>query len=402
MKNPGSPAIPDGEGDITADWMTQALRAGGVFDCPKIESIGVEDTGVGRSYMGTLLRCRLGYRDAAATAPEAVVVKLPSTDPASRQIAAKRLLYQREYGFYRRLAPQTPVRTPVLFYSDFDAGSQDFVLVMEDLGGMDMAGQLEGGTPAQAMCAIRAAATLHGHYWGKRDELTRSGTVDILGPRHRPALQVLYLACLGPALDRFGGLISREMRQLIERYGTRLAAHFADMAARPRTLVHGDFRCDNMFFTTDEADDIALIDWQACGVGAALYDVAYFLGDSVTTRTRRDIERDAVAAYHDILCRTGVREFSFEDCWRQYREAMLSALLVPVVVAGTLDLADEQRRCLAEAVLQRRLAAMDDLDAAELMPDRPRIWSLTGAFSALTGCAYRARKASRGLRRKPG
>ena len=53
-------------------------------------------------------------------------------------------------------------------------------------------------------------------------------------------------------------------------------------------------------------------------------------------------------------------------------------------------------------VAKRRVAAIDDLDAAEFMPHRPRIWSLTGAFSALTGCAYRAHKASRGLRRTAG
>ena len=392
--------MPDGEGDITAGWMSRALSTGSTFDFPNIASIRVESAGFG--FMGKILRCHIGYEDTVAGAPESVVVKLPSANPMNRRIALKRSLYRREYEFYRRLAPQTPIRTPALFYSDYDAGSQNFVLVMEDLGGMDMADQLEGATPAQASCSIRAAATLQGHYWGKSHELSRSGAVDILCPKNRPALQVLYLACLGPCLDRFGSLLSGEMSRLIERYGTRLAAHFADMAARPRTLVHGDFRCENMFFATDGADGIAVIDWQVCGIGLGLYDVAYFLGDSVTTQTRRDIERDAVAAYHDILCRMGVKGFSYEDCWRQYREVMLAGLMVPVIMGGALDWADERSLGLVEIVAKRRVAAIDDLDAVEFMPHRPRIWSLTGAFSALTGCAYRAHKASRGLRRTAG
>ena len=395
-----NPAIPDGESALTADWMTRALKAGGAFDFPNLAGIRVESTGAG--FMGEILRCHLGYRDDAAAAPETVVVKLPSENRASRRIAAKRSLYWREFNFYRRLAARTPVRTPTMYYSDYDAGGRDFVLVMEDLGGMDMADQLEGGTAAQAHRAIRAVATLHGHYWGRGRELTLAGAVDILSPKSRPALQVLYLACLGPCLDRFGGLYSGEFRRLVERYGTRLAAHLANLSTRPRTLVHGDFRCENMFFAPDGGDDIAVIDWQVCGIGVGLYDVAYFLGDSVTTPTRRAVERDAVAEYHDILCRMGVKEFSFEDCWRQYREGMLTGLMVPVIMGGTLDWADERSRGLAEGVTGRRIAAIGDLDAAEFMPDRPRIWSLAGAFSALTGCAYRAYKASRGLRRAAG
>lgn len=395
----GNPAIPDGEDGITADWLSQALNAGDVFDLPEMAGIRVERTGVGIGLLGDLLRCHLDYRDDAASAPDSVIVKLPGSNPTSRRIARKRSLYRREYEYYRRSAPQTPIRTPTLYYSDYDAGSQDFVLVMEDLGGLEMTDSFEGATAAQAKCAIRAAAALHGHYWNELRGSTLPGVYDSLDPRHRPAVQVLYLACLGPFLARFGNHFSGEMRRLAERYGTRVAAHLSDVAAGPRTFIHGDSRCDSIFFGGTGDDDIAAIDWQACGIGAGLYDVVYFLADSVTTETRRSIEREALVDYHDIVCRMGLKELSFEECWRDYRQTMLAGLLVPVIMGGTLDLAEERSQDLIETALKRRLAAIADLDAGEFLPRRPRIWSLAGALSALAGCTYTACKASRGLGR---
>ena len=68
------------------------------------------------------------------------------------------------------------------------------------------------------------------------------------------------------------------MRRLAETYGSRIADHIRLVAAGPKTLSHGDFRLDNIFFAADAADDIAVIDWQVSGLRSPLYDVAYFLG----------------------------------------------------------------------------------------------------------------------------
>ena len=46
----------------------------------------------------------------------------------------------------------------------------------------------------------------------------------------------------------------------------------------PHTIIHGDYRLDNLFFGTDESDyELAVIDWQIASRGGAAYDVAYFI-----------------------------------------------------------------------------------------------------------------------------
>ena len=136
-------------------------------------------------------------------------------------------------------------------------------------------------------------------------------------------------------------------------------------------------------------DDFAVVDWQGCGLGAGLYDVAYFLGTSVVPADRRRIEREALEEYHDTVCRLGARDFTFDDCRRSYRQNMLGVLMPCMLACGGLDLGDRRLHDLVKSGLQRALAAVEDLDVAEFLP-RGRFSSAGNALSILSRGAYRA------------
>ena len=202
-----------------------------------------------------------------------------------------------------------------------------------------------------------------------------------------------YLRYLVPTLKNFGGLFSEDMRRLAEAYGPRIADHMAGVAAQPLTFSHGDFLLDNMLFGPDGSDDFAVIDWQVSGISSGLYDVASFMSDSVSTGTRRKIERETLREYHDVLCSAGVKDFSFEDCWRLYRQNMLGRLLAPILVCGGLDLSNERGRALAENGLRNTLTAIEDLEAGEFLPAPRPLYTPANAFSTLSRCAYKLYKA---------
>ena len=304
-------------------------------------------------------------------------------------------LYKREFDYYRRLAPDAPVRSPRLLYGDFEERGHRFVLVLEDLAPMKPGDHHAGATPDQARSAIRALARLHGRFWHDARHPPMPGFFDTTSSRMRPLLQVIYLALLVPTLKQFGNCFSAETRRLAEAYGPVVAGHIGEMAdSAPRTFIHGDYRMDNLFFG-DGADDIALIDWQVSGLGCGLYDVAYFLGGSVTPEVRRRIEHDALQEYTDILLGTGVKGFTFEDCWRLYRSNMLGRLLISIFVCGGLDMTNERNRRLAESGLCRTLAAIEDLDAAAFLPAPRPFPSPARLFFALSRGAYRVYRALR-------
>ncbi len=362
--------IPENEDAITAGWIQQALSSGGVSATPEIRDVATDDIGAGLGLVGKILRCHLSYRDVDSGGPETVIVKLPSSHSETVQTARTLGLYYREYACYRHVAPHIPVRSPALLYGDFDDSSHRFVLVLEDFREMAWVDQLDGASAEQAKTAVRAAARLHGRFWNKVDEPPISGFHESANPERRPVVRAVYQASLPSALNRFGHLFPDRMRSLAEEYGRSIVEYLDAVAAGPRTFSHGDFRLDNMFFGAVGNDEFAVVDWQVCGISTGLYDVAYFLSSSVAPEVRREIEREILSEYHQVLHSTGVEDFTLEECWRSYRQVMLGCLLTPIVAGGQLDFSSDRSRQLAEVFLTRTLTAIDDLDAHEFLPSR--------------------------------
>ena len=415
------PALCDDPAAIDAVWMQRALAAGGVSDCPAIRDVVVEDLGSATNAFGRLLRCHLTTDGGLAADPATVIVKLPTANRRAFRFAKWMSMHERECLYYRRLARQARIRSPVLLYGDFDADTHRFVLVLEDLRDLEAPVQAAGVPAGRARLAVREIAGLHGQFWGAVDHPALAGCSDVFGPKFRRFMQIACLLCLPVVLDRFGDSFSPQTRRLVEALGPRITAHFAAVAAGPRTFIHGDYRGENMFFgpeagdgasagggtsggagaagdgaSTGGGDDFAVVDWQGCGLGAGLYDVAYFLGANVVPGDRRRIEREALGEYHDIVCRLGAGDFTFDDCWRSYRRNMLSVLMPCILACGGLDLGDRRLHDLVKSGLERALAAIEDLDAAEFLP-RGRFPSAGNALSFLSRGAYRASRFARRL-----
>ncbi len=405
------PTLCDDPAAIDADWMQRALAAGGASDGPAIRNVVVEDLGSATNAFGRLLRCHLTTEGGLAADPATVIVKLPTANRRAFRFAKWMSMHERECLYYRRLARHARIRSPALLYGDFDAATHRFVLVLEDLRDLEVPAQAAGVSAGRAKLAVREIAKLHGQFWGAVDHPALSSCSDVLGPKSRRFMQVAYLLCLPVVLERFGNSFSPETRRVAEALGARLVAHYASVAAGPRTFVHGDYRGENLFFGPDvrggaaasggssdgvnpaagdtAGDDFAVVDWQGCGLGAGLYDVAYFLGTSVVPADRRRIEREALEEYHDTVCRLGARDFTFDDCRRSYRQNMLGVLMPCMLACGGLDLGDRRLHDLVKSGLQRALAAVEDLDVAEFLP-RGRFPSAGNALSILSRGAYRA------------
>ena len=417
------PALCDDPATIDADWMQRALAAGGAYDGPAIRDVVVEDLGSATNAFGRLLRCHLTTDGGVAANPATVIVKLPTADRRAFRFAKWLSMHERECAYYRRIAPHARIRSPVLLYGDFDADTHRFVLVLEDLRDLEAPVQVAGVPAGRARRAVQEIARLHGQFWGAVDQPALAGCSDVLGPRFRRFMQAACLLCLPVVLERFGDSFSPQTRRLAEALGPRITAHLASVAAGPRTFVHGDYRAENMFFArevggsastgagsvpsgssggagaaanvasaavdTTADGTFAVVDWQGCGLGAGLYDVAYFLGTGVVLGDRRRVEREAIEEYHEIVCRLGARDLTFDDCWRGYRQNMLSVLMPCILACGGLHLGDRRLHALVRSGLERALAAVEDLDAAEFLP-RGHILKAAHVLSTLWRGAYKA------------
>ena len=58
-----NPPIPESGSALTADWIEQALAAGGATGLPAIRDMLVEDIGTGSGALGEILRCTMRYEN---------------------------------------------------------------------------------------------------------------------------------------------------------------------------------------------------------------------------------------------------------------------------------------------------------------------------------------------------
>ena len=165
MESQQVPLIKDAA-EITAEWIRRALTAGGASDASEIAEVEVEKLSDVTNALGNLYRCRMIARNGGAANPASVIVKLPSTNSLALRFSRWLSLHRREYVFYRDIAVHGYMRAPALYYGDFDPRSHHFVLVLEDLGGMEGIPQIVGVDAARARHAVREIAGLQGTLLG--------------------------------------------------------------------------------------------------------------------------------------------------------------------------------------------------------------------------------------------
>jgi thiamine kinase-like enzyme len=140
------------------------------------------------------------------------------------------------------------------------------------------------------------------------------------------------------------------------------------MATAPHMLCHGDARLDNIFFgSPDGKQPLTFVDWQIAVRARGPYDIGYFTSQSMQPADRKTHEEELLRGYYDKLAKAGVKNYSWEQCWEDYRVSVLFCLAYPVIAGGSIDLANERGVALGNAMTDRSIAAIAELDCASLL-----------------------------------
>jgi len=360
--------------DVTPEFVTWALRTGGVIDnATRVTEVEHDTIGEGVGIVGQLARLQLRYEGVARGAPGTVILKLPSQFPENRAVADHFNFYEREGRFYQQLSSKLPLRAAACYWNHIDVAAKSFGLLLEDLGDRTMISQVTGVDHVRAAQSLRALGNLHGAWWASPalDGLDWMPRLDdpvnlAAGQQYRDAWPVCA-ARIGDELPA-GAIALAERTQAVFEDLLR-----AEVAEAPMTVCHGDFRADNLMFDDragDERDRVAVLDFQIAYRGPAVTDVAYFLCQSLTVEERRAHERDLVRAWYDSVTDEHGGElagYAFDVAWRQYRRATLGTTVYPVTAVGAMDPANERGRELLLAMATRSFTAAIDLDAEEFL-----------------------------------
>ena len=322
---------------VSAEFLSHALSEVGLLQNQTILKVDARVIGEGAGFMGEVVDIQLTLSPEAGAAPRSVIVKIP-TALKNRKVGQTLGVYEREIRFYRELQPELAIRTPRHYFSAMDATRDPadvikllrllnkmplwlirrliplanwmngrtllhYILAIEHLGDYRAADQVSGCSANDAKMALRTMAKMHAQFWNS----SRFNEFPWLIPLEYAAkpIQMLFL----DAVDNFkaeNSHLGLNVMTLLDW----LKRHYFDLVAagatRPKTLLHGDFRLDNLCFD-DESGEAILFDWQTVAIGSIGADLAYFLSAAIDTDAGDDPTEQLLAFYQSELAGHGIR-----------------------------------------------------------------------------------------------
>jgi hypothetical protein len=347
--------VPQSIDDVTPAWISAATGW-------NVTDLQTEQIGVGIGVSSAVYKARL----TGEGCPKSIVIKQPALDPAAVFTSTMLRMYIREVRYFTTLAPISPMRSPGFYFGQVDEETSNFILLIEDLSGLRVVDQNVGMSLDDAGRAVDAVAAMHAKWWGTADQLAAEGTTISLADPIYPAVLPLVF---GEGWEKCTNEMDlpTSISAIGPRFPGAIEGLLASLAAGPNTLAHGDFRADNMLFTSD--NELVALDFQLIGTGTGAYDLAYFVTQSLTADDASKGEAELFTRWIEGLRSNGVpaEQVDRDTLWAHYRTAALFCLAYPIVASRGMDLSDPRQYALVDSMNTRFDRAVRELSLADLL-----------------------------------
>ncbi|MHA1915136.1 MAG: hypothetical protein ACW986_11645 [Promethearchaeota archaeon] len=168
--------------------------------------------------------------------------------------------------------------------------------------------------------AIKSLAEIHAFWWDHKN-------LKELSKQSRGPISLFLIKVKNEALQRFledvGDKLSDRRLSLLKTifslYPYALQKRFKK---KNLTLIHTDAHLGQFFYPKDiesEKSKTILSDWQGWNVGVGGLDLAYMIGFYLFPENRHVLEKDLIKHYHHHLIKLGIKNYSWDNCWYDYK-----------------------------------------------------------------------------------
>lgn len=347
--------------DITTEWITYALRSGGVLEKASVKDLKKEILGDGKGFLSSVVRVKIEYDIIEADAPRSVVVKIEPESESFREFGDELNAFQREIRFYKEIARNVPIRLPVIYFTVDEPPA--YSMLMEDLSSYTAGDQVIGMHEKQVSSTVEALARLQSRYWNnaalkalKWMPTTNSISID-------------YKSKWDSFVMHFGKYADPKGLKVGERLGDSIPWLEEEISKRPKTIVHSDLREDNLLFGTPDSDEAVLIlDWQLAIRSMGAFDVARLMGGSELPSERRGHQFEVLRRWYDTLIKEGVEGYTWKEAVRDFRLGALACLTYPVHFHDAVIGIEGRTMELVKALISRQFSSVVEIDAESLLP----------------------------------
>jgi len=313
-------SFPQSFQNITAEWLSEVLRTNGLLKSGIINEIHLQPLSDVPFGAPKIRRLEIDYsQNAICDIPDRVILK----------IAPK----EKEYFFYTEIVEwMGKIPVPRCYLAQQSEDKSQTIFLLEDLS--DTHFQTEWPVPPTLeLCevAIDCLASFHAFWWNDprletefRQKVTKG---NYWTGRLNEAINKL------PAfLDFIGDRLSAERKRIYEKVLASSYQHWMpDSTRNGKTFLHGDIHFWNFLFPKDPSkNEIRIFDWNSWDIGKGTNDLAYMMGLHWYPDLRQRSEQILLKRYHNNLLDQGVSDYSWDDCWLDYRESCIMNLFIPV------------------------------------------------------------------------
>jgi hypothetical protein len=253
-------SVPADTDEITPEWLTATLHEAAALDQARVTLI--ESAPIGQlGFTGQIWRLHIGYDKPEPGAPRSLVAKFSATYPEARSAVHSMGFYEREIGFYRELAAESPIRTPRYYFGEVEMDTGASLLLLEDLTWMHNLSSA-GGSVDEAELVIREVAKLHAAWWGdaRLDQIPWLAMKGMLTPDQA---SLVFTQTWESFLGKLSIPVTEELLWAGELCSRYLRAVSVSMSIeQPRTLIHNDVQGNNLLVAEDDEPSLAVVDWQ--------------------------------------------------------------------------------------------------------------------------------------------
>lgn len=335
--------------DLDANWFGSLLhRSGDLAEAISVSRVTLEPIGSEESMMSTLFAADLAY-DAHTEAPRRLIIKLTSPSEQQRFVASLFRFYEREIRFYHEFVNEIPVRAPKSYAASIHPSEPEFILVLEDVGGRRAVDQLDGLGLEDTLTAVDALADMHAPFWGRDLSAVAETFIPFASEAMKMIIPDAFANDWRVVRPRMVELMPPDVVDTCDRF-TSIAPAVLDAMGGPDTLIHGDFRADNLLFD----DKIVVLDFQLAAIANGAVDLAYLVSQSVADEIAAAHGDAFMVRYLERLATHGI-ELDRDTADAAYAAALIFFLQIPMSMLINPDL-PERSEALALSCLRRASA----------------------------------------------
>ena len=312
--------------NITPEWLTSVLRNNGFLDQGTITKVHITRTIKGISSLIFF---------------EITPLNSGVLDKISRSMVLKCNKFSNEGRFYCLMKDRSlDLPIPKCYNLNELRQNESQCLLLDDLSETyeDMGNIIP---PSKSRCemAINSLTKIHATFWDHSD-------LEKVVPHENSIAYMLdkskkkFPRILKHVFETLGDKISEDRKKIYNI----VSSQFPEIKLnrlnlrKHLTLTHGDAWLGNFLFPKQNNNyqdntnyQVNIIDWESSSVGFGPNDLAHMIGLNWNSERRKSLEQDLVKHYHEELTKNGIQDYSWENCWYDYRLGIIGELLTPIM-----------------------------------------------------------------------